>query len=189
MPYLSSAEETTLALKAKENSEAFSELYNCYFNRIYNYVHYRVTDSYAADDIISEIFEKVLSRLDYYQAGRASFSTWLFTIARNTITDYYRSKNRISYFSLEETEELVDMRLNPADIVALNDTHKHLLRALSILSYREQEIIALKFWSGHTNREIAKIISISESNAGIILFRAMRRLRQALEEQGIKIYE
>ena len=82
----------------------------------------------------------------------------------------------------------MDFKQDPCDVAAFNETQQKLLNALTTLSRRESDIIALKFWSGFSNREIAKITGISESNTGVILFRAMQRLRIILESQGLNIY-
>jgi RNA polymerase sigma-70 factor (ECF subfamily) len=188
MVILTQAEETSLiALAYDDDDSAFAELYNYYFPRIYNYVHYRVSDFQDADDLISQVFEKLFSGFRYYQSEKASFSTWIFTIARNTITDYYRSQSRTNFTSLGVTEELIDSNPDPSDVVAFNETQQNLQKALSSLTKRECDIIALKFWSGFSNRDIARLTGISESNTGVILFRAMRQLRRILESQGLNI--
>lgn len=187
MVMLTQSEEKPLSFLANEDENAFTELYNYYFPRVYNYVHYRVDDFYAADDLTSQIFEKMFSRLNYYRSGKATFSAWLFSIARNTITDYYRSRRRTQYTCLELTAEIIDLQPDPADTVIFNETQQHLRKALASLTKRERDIIALKFWSGSSNRDIAGLIGISESNTGVILFRALRRLRIILESQGLNI--
>jgi len=168
-----------------DDDRTFVELYNAYFPRVYNYVHYRVSNFHDADDLTSQIFTKIFTKFKYYRPEKAPFSVWIFSIARNTLTDYYRTRERNSYTSLEETAELADISLSLDDYVSSKEMQRHLYRALAALSEREREIIALKFWSGCTNRNIAKMTGISESNTGVILFRAMRRLRQILEGWGI----
>jgi RNA polymerase sigma-70 factor (ECF subfamily) len=181
---LTQAEESSLI---NDDCSAFEEIYNCYFSRIYNYVHYRVSNFNDADDLVSQIFEKLFIRFKCYCPEKAAFSVWLFTIARNTIIDYYRSKSRMNFTSIETAFELADSESDPSDAAVLNEIQQKLLKALATLSKREQDIIALKFWSGFSNRDIAKLVNISESNTGIILFRAMRRLRIILERQGLNI--
>ncbi|MDD2372175.1 MAG: sigma-70 family RNA polymerase sigma factor [Syntrophomonadaceae bacterium] len=187
MVMLTEAEETTLIAQANDDDSTFTELYNDYFLQVHNYVHYRVVDFHAADDLVSQIFEKLFAKLQYYQPEKAVFSTWLFSIARNTITDYYRSQKRRQVVSLDISAELIDSEPDPIDVVIFNETQQHLQKALASLSQRERDIIALKFWSGCSNKEIAGIIGISESNSRVILFRAMRRLRIILERQGLNI--
>lgn len=179
-------EERSLVSPANDD-RAFIELYNAYFSRVYNYVHYRVNDFHDTDDLTNQIFLKLFTKRKCYQPEKAPFSVWIFRIARNTVTDYYRRRGRNTYVSLEETEELEDSGFSPEDAVESKDMRQHLHRALASLSQREREIIALKFWSGCTNRDIAKLTGISESNIGVILFRAMRRLRQILESRGVNI--
>jgi len=188
MTMLTQAEETLLIARANDDDSAFAELYNYYLPRVYNYVHYRVTDFHICDDLTSQIFEKLFSRLKYYQAGKAAFSAWLFSIARNTIADYYRSQARTRCTSLEITADITNFELDPSDIVTYNETQQHLIKALASLTQRERDIIALKFWSGSSNKDIAILVGISESNTAVILFRAMRRLRIILESQGMSIY-
>ncbi|WP_366923917.1 sigma-70 family RNA polymerase sigma factor [Metallumcola ferriviriculae] len=187
MVMLNQTEETSVIALANDDDIAFTKLYNCYFSRIYNYVHYRVSDFHTAEDLTSQIFEKLFSKLKNYQPEKAPFSTWVFSIARNTITDYYRSQTRNRVTSLDTTKELMDVDSSLDDIVAFNETQQHLRKALASLNQRERNIIALKFWSGCSNRDIARLVGISESNTGVILFRAMRRLRIILESQGLNI--
>ncbi len=175
-------EESSL-YSAIDDNRYFIDLYNAYFSRVYNYVHYRVNDFHEADDLTSQIFVKLFTKIKHYQSEKAPFSVWIFSIARNTVTDYYRRRDRNTFASLDET--LADSRLSPQDIVASKDILQHLHEALAALDQRKREIIALKFWTGCTNRDIAKLLGISESNTGVILFRAMRRLRQILESRGI----
>ena len=188
MAMLTQAEEISLISRAKDDGSVFDELYNYYFPRIYNYVHYRVADSHACDDLISQVFEKSFSKFKHFRPERAAFSVWLFSIARHTIVDYYRRQARNHNVFLEITAELIDSKPDPSDVVTYNETQQQLLIALASLTQREQDIIALKFWSGASNRDIATLTDISESNIAVILFRAMRRLRITFESQGMSIY-
>jgi len=183
MVLLTQMEEKSLIALANENRSAFAELYSRYFCRISSYVHYRVADYHAAEDLTNQIFEKLFLKLSYYNPEKAIFSAWLFSIARNTIIDYYRTQSRNDFASIEVTLELVDTELNLDDLIIFHETQQHILKIIALLSQLEQDIIILKFWKGYSNREIAKQLGISESNTGVILFRAIRRLRIILENQ------
>jgi RNA polymerase sigma-70 factor (ECF subfamily) len=179
--------EKSLVMPAILENYDFSDLYNEYFTRVYNYVNYRVSDFHAAEDLTSQIFIKVFIKQQYYQSDKAPISAWIFTIARNTVTDYYRQRQRTAHVSVEEKAELADFGRNLDDTMALKEICSHLRQALTELSQREREIIALKFWSGFSNREIASFTGYSESNTGVILFRAMQRLRRVLESRGMNL--
>src|SRR5438132_13040203 len=60
--------------------------------RIYNFFRYRVGDGMLAEDLTAATFEKAWRARQRYRRNRAAFSTWLFTIARNVATDYYRRR-------------------------------------------------------------------------------------------------
>ncbi len=187
MTMLPQTKERLPAVPANDQNHLFAELYTDYFPRVYNYIRYRVDDSYDADDLTSLTFIKLLDKQEYYRPEKAPFPAWVFSIARNTVMDYYRRRTRNLYTSLEAAENLIDCGPGPDDAAAIHETRMHLHRALSSLSHRQREIIALKFWSGFSNRDIAEIMGISESNTGVILYRAMRQLRQILESQGMRI--
>ncbi len=163
----------------------YSAIYADYFPRVYNYVLYRVNNHHDADDLSSEIFVKLFTNLNRYHAEKAPLPVWIFSIARNTVIDYYRRGLRLSV-PLGAIPETFDSRPGPDAKAISQEIQQHLRSALSCLSEREQEIIALKFWSGLSHREIAGFIGISESHTGVTLFRAMRRLRLVLESRGVE---
>jgi RNA polymerase sigma-70 factor (ECF subfamily) len=72
----------------------------------------------------------------------------------------------------------------PETVVDMNDAKYQLLVALHQLSERERDLIALKFTSGLTNRRIAAMTNLSESNVGVILYRTMQKLKTLLDPQG-----
>ncbi len=165
----------------------FTELYNEYFPRVYNYVCYRVNNYSDADDLTSLIFYKLFEKQGSYCSGKGPLFAWVFSIARNTVTDYYRRRQHNTYAPLELYENLADPGLSPVDIIENNEVRHQLRHALALLSNRERDLIALKFWSGMTNRQVAKITGLSESNIGVILFRTMRHMRQVMESQGVNL--
>ncbi|KUO74747.1 MAG: hypothetical protein APF81_20695 [Desulfosporosinus sp. BRH_c37] len=155
-------------------------MYEHYFPRIYSYVRCRVNNPAVSDDLTSTIFEKVLSRLDSYSSDRGTFSTWLFTIAHNVVVDYFKEPEH-SAVCLEMAHEVVSPEPDPQDQIVALLTNEQLIQALQQLTERERNIISLKFWGGLTNRNIASLTGLSESNVGIILYRSMQRLRSLLD--------
>ncbi len=84
-------EESTLVLRAQEgDSKALGELYDTYITDIYRFVSFKTRSRTIAEDITSEIFLTVVSKLHQYTAEKGTFRTWLYTIARRTIIDHYR---------------------------------------------------------------------------------------------------
>lgn len=173
-----------LATKAYLNPQAFAEIYESYFSRIYNYVRYRVKNPEITDDLTSLIFEKVLTNIRHFRPEQGNFTAWLFAIAHNVVSDYFRQVNKNQCSSLELYDEIAGTSQDLGEVVVENEIRSKLLNALVELSERERNIIALKFWSGLTNRHISKLIGLSESNVGVIIYRAMRRLHSIIESGG-----
>ena len=135
-----------------------------------------------AEDLTALTFEKAWRTRHRYRYDLSNFSTWLFAIARNVARDYFRqqqARKRRPHLTYETKQEIVEDTLEEKDN----------LRALSILlsnlSEREQELIALKYGADLTNRAIAELTGLSESNLGTILYRVIRRLQDALEKERL----
>jgi RNA polymerase sigma-70 factor, ECF subfamily len=164
-------------------ARAFSELYEQYLPRVYRYVSYRINDVQMAEDLTSIIFEKALTGFRSYSSDKASFSTWIFTIARNTLIDHYRVNRREQIVPLDPALSVSEEDSNPEETVEKNEEYRQLHKCLSKLASHEREIIALKFGAEMTNRQIAKTLGLSESNVGTILYRTVRKLRDNFHEQ------
>lgn len=162
-------------------AEAFAEIYEEYLPKVFRYVSYRVGDIYLAEDLTSTVFEKALTRLSSFRSDKASFSTWLFSIARNVVIDYYRATSRHTAGGLAERYETDSNRESPEEEVEKREGLRRLHTSLAALPEREQEIVSLKFGAEMTNRQIAVALNLSESNVGTILYRVIGQLRQNLK--------
>jgi RNA polymerase sigma factor (sigma-70 family) len=158
-------------------AEVFAELYEEYLPKVYRYISYRIRDEHTAEDLTSVVFEKALTKFKSYSSDKAKFSTWIFTIARNTLIDHYRVSSKEKTVQLEEAVNQISSSVSPEDESDRAEEMLILKSCLAELSHTEQEIISLKFGSEMTNRQIARMLSLGESNVGIILYRAVRKLR------------
>lgn len=177
------ANETDLAARAAVEPSAFAAIYDHYFPKVYNYVRYRVQDADITDEITSHIFERVLTNIGSYRPQKAPFGAWLFAIARNAAQDHHRSLSRRPWLPLDRIVTHPSTDPLPEEAVEGRDINARLLQAIRALPPREQDLIALKFTSGMENKEIARVIGLSESNVGVILFRALRQLRSRLSDK------
>ena len=102
----------------------------------------------------------------------------MFTIARNVATDHFRRKDR------ELPLEVANEQADPASLeetVQQNHDFAQLISILSGLPARERELVAFKYGAGLNNREIARLMRLSESNVGTILNRTVEKLRIEME--------
>jgi len=145
---------------------------------IYNFFRYRIGDDRLAEDLTAETFEKAWRNRRRYRGDLAAFSTWLFTIARNVATDYFRKPRHeipLDGNVRSGNEENLD------SLIQQHSDCERLSRLLLGLPDRERELVALKYGAGLTNRAIASLSGISETNVGTILYRITRELRLAWE--------
>jgi len=178
--------ELALVAQAKVDAAAFATLYDHYFSRIYNYIRYRIQGADTTDDLTAQVFERALANIGRYRPDKAPFSAWLFAIARNAINDHLRAQQRRQWWSLEAVNDWLSGGPQPDETVADAELHDQLLTAVAQLSSRERDLIGLKFAGGLTNRRIAELTGLTENNVGIILYRAVRRLRAELKVQGVE---
>jgi RNA polymerase sigma-70 factor (ECF subfamily) len=160
-------------------SEAFAEVYDEHVWDVYGFFGYRVRSREQAEDLTQSTFERAFHAWHRYDPARASARTWLLAIARNLLIDYYRSDRSSLQQPIEEgADEPVGWTAEPELGI-----EPALATALSTLSGRERELIALRFGGDLTGPEIAELTGLSLANVQQILSRSLRRLRTELEGQ------
>lgn len=148
--------------------------YQEYLPRVYNFFCYHVSDESLAEDLTAATFEKAWRGRARFRRDLSAFSTWLFTIARNVATDHFRRKDR------ELPLEVAGEQADPASLeeaVQQNQDFVQLISILAQLPARERELVAFKYGAGLNNRQIARLMRLSESNVGTILNRTVEKLR------------
>ncbi|MBO6132953.1 MAG: sigma-70 family RNA polymerase sigma factor [Lachnospiraceae bacterium] len=150
----------------------FEAVYREKFSYVYNYVYMRVIHKELAEDITSQTFLNAFSHLDSFDPKKASVGTWLCRIAKNLITDHYRSSETRLTSPTEEYPEtpFEDESLSTGD--AINDEAKYLLEHLTP---EERELIALRYGLD------MKVTDIAEQY-GITLKAASKRIQRILEK-------
>ena len=163
----------------------FSELYNEYFPKVFAYVYGRVQDKEISLDIVSDVFEKAFMKVQSLRS-RDSFGSWLFTIARNEVSSHWRKEKPAQKAAQEAAieKELHSQPRSPEETLLHKERLAFLAGQVKLLPKREQEIIALKFDAELTNREIAAVLSTSEVNVRVTIFRALRKLRERMQNVG-----
>jgi RNA polymerase sigma-70 factor (ECF subfamily) len=172
--------ETAIATAGETESEAgldFERLYKSSRDDVYAYAAGLLRDRPAAEEATAVAFERAYRKRSRFNAERGSARAWLFAIARNAALDELRRRGRQAQLSTDpvDTAGLPDRDGQRSELRLLLDG------ALAKLEARERELIALKFFAGLSNAEIARALGISESNAGTRLHRTMAKLREACD--------
>jgi RNA polymerase sigma-70 factor (ECF subfamily) len=162
----------------READLAFDRLYRANRDDVYAYAAGLLRDPAAAEEVTATAFERAYRKRSRFDPRCGEPRAWLFGIARNAALDELRRRGRRA-----------ELAADPADLLAvpLDESAEQAERrlalsaALATLAPRERELIALKFFAGLSNREIAAVTGVSESNAGTRLHRAVTKLREACD--------
>ncbi len=169
----------------KGDEKSFEYLFDLFFEKILQYVSFRVEKD-EAEDIVSDIFLKVVEKLNTYTPNpKSSFNAWIFRIAHNTVIDFYRTQKEIYGLSDQEQEtyflQIPDKNPTPDEALQSSFDRKRIHKALKNLPSAHREIIELKYLEEFSNREISEITGKSEGNIRVIQLRALREVRKYLE--------
>ena len=163
-------------MKLTTESEA---LYTAYSEKVRGYVFGKVANRDDAEDLVSDIFLKVYEKQATFDAGRSSVSTWIYTITRNTVIDYFRT-HRVH-------AELPDDLPDAADVdtgMLQKESLKTLSDALSKLDKRSRALIILRYYQGMTLKDAAARLGISYAYVKILHKSALYHLRASLGEEN-----
>lgn len=159
--------------------DGFVETYKQYYPRLFAYIYARVGDTQQAEDIVSDVFERVYSKLDSLR-NRDALATWLFTIARNAIVSHVRKRSRETIVDHDVLSELSPATDSVESEVMHREDLAGVARAVLTFSRREQDIISLKFDAELANAQIGEIMGLTEQNIRVIIFRTIRKLRKIM---------
>src|SRR5690349_5484987 len=168
----------TIAAPPEQQSawERFEDLYRASRDDVFAYVATLLRDRASAEDVTAQAFERAYRRRRLFDARRGSERAWVFGIARNAALDELRRRKRVAALAVDVEDA---DGAAPGDAAAASATRAAGRAAMASLEPREREVIALKFFGGLSNDELAKVLGTSTSNAGTILHRAVQQLRKA----------
>jgi len=168
--------ERDIIERSRKDARAFGELYEKYFDRIFNFVYRQTDDEELAGDLSSQTFINALNHLSTYEFRGVPFSAWLYRIARNEINKHYRKNKRKNVFSIEEIKirELVERSDETWD----EELIQKLINFMKDLPTEMLQVLELRFFEDKDFKEIAFILDITESGAKMRTYRALDKLRK-----------
>jgi RNA polymerase sigma-70 factor, ECF subfamily len=182
-PLLTAASLDGAAYEADDAAARVARLYRELFPAVFGFIRFRVGDVQLAEDLTAMVFERALAKIvGVREPDRVR--GWLFTIARNAVTDERRRRRPLA--QLDAADALEHLWVDSPDRQALDrDEWRRLARYLTELDDRDREILGLRFAAGLANREVAEIVRLGESNVAQIVHRAVVKVRRrfAAEER------
>jgi RNA polymerase sigma-70 factor (ECF subfamily) len=178
-----SKQEAELIQRAKQRDPvALAEIYQRHQPAIYRYILHRVNNVTTAEDLTSEVFVRLMRKIDGFTYKGRPILAWLYTIARNLVADHHRRSGRLMEVSLDD---------NGLASIASPDNHiKHLLtqhrlfESLSCLTEEQYEVILLRFVEGFDNNTVAELLGKSVKAVKSLQYRGLIALRNTLEPNG-----
>lgn len=158
------------------NRYAFASLYDAYLDRVYRYIYFRTHHKETAEDLAASVFVKALEKLPSFDPGKAGFTTWLYAIARNALTDHYRRQKPDV-----DVEDVWDTLASGEDIPADTDVRARLAKVQELmkdLPAAQREIVLLRVWDELSYAEIAEVTGKSEAASKMAFSRAVATLRK-----------
>ena len=173
--------EESLIQRAKQGEpEAFEQLYEANFDRIYRYLLLKVRNRADAEDMTQQVFLKALESIGSFRWRGVPFSAWLFRIARNQAVDYFRKKGKQMTLPLDEARSVTTADFDPVALAEQKLRIEQLAVACQSLSEAQREVISLRFAGGLSVAETARAMGKSEGAVKVSQHDAIVKLRHIL---------
>ena len=158
--------------------KVFSKIYDQYLDKIYRFIFLKVNSQEIAQDLTSETFLRAWQAFKN-QKKIGNPSAFLYKIARNLVTDYYREKGRVQFVSAEFTP-IIDPRQNLEEKALANLDFETIRLALQNLKEDYQNVIIWHYLDGLPISEVAQLLGRTEEATRVLLHRALNSLREKI---------
>ena len=157
--------------------EQKEKIYSDYYGKVCGYIRSKINNATMAEDLAADVFVKVYEKIDSFDETKASLSTWIYTITRNRLIDYFRTRKVFG-----EIPETQDDGTDVEEEVCNAETLETLASGLKKLDERERDIIILRYYSGKTLKEIAEHMGISYAYVKVLQNNALKKLKDYFEK-------
>jgi len=172
------AEEQVLIEQARKTPERFEQLYVQYYENIFRFVYQRLDSKDQAFDITQQVFLKALTNLGKYTFRGVPFSSWLYRIASNEINDVFRRNKAQRTINIESVH--IHAMLDEMEEDKHEEYYNRLISAIENLEEDDLMLIEMRYFEKRPFKEIAEIMSVTESNAKVKVYRIIEKLRKQI---------
>lgn len=173
-------DEERLVRRAQQEPEAFAQIYEEYFDKIYRYIVIRIGSEAEAEDLTQQVFLNALKSISSFKWRGVPFSAWLYRIAHNQVVDHLRKKTKHATESLDGMVKAVVSDDNPQMELERKVEIEQVLLATERLTKAQREVISLRFASELSVAEAARVMGKSEGAIKALQHSAIVTLRKAL---------
>jgi len=180
-------EEGLVRRAQQRDQQAFTQLYEEYFDKIYRYIAFRIGNKTEAEDMTQQVFLSAMKSIASFKWKGIPFSAWLFRTAHNQVVDYLRKQAR--HITVPLAESLHSADDNPELVAERNLDIERLLSATRGLTKAQGEVISLRFGGELSIAEVARAMGKSPGavkalqHSAIVALRRVLSLEQSNEEE------
>lgn len=174
---LSMAQPIPEILGGESRRQRFSALAREHYEPVYCFIARQVSNQADAADLTQQVFVKGFQSFDRFDLDRA-FAPWIFTIARRSMVDFFRSNK---YRGEPVHESIVDPRANPRDVTTSKDGAKEIWQLASELKPQQHQVLLLHYKENFSMQEVARIMGITTTHAKVLVFRARAALKKRMQ--------
>lgn len=178
-------EQQLIKQAQKGNLSAFEALYERHYTAVYTYIYYRVGERPLAEDLTSDVFERMVTKLDSYVIGERPFIAWLYTIAGNLVKNHHKRNNRIQWLPISEQD--VQEEDNLMKRLSKKLSMEQLSEALEALTDDQKDVIVLRFLKSESISTVAESLGKTETGIKALQRRAINALRRELQKDGAHV--
>jgi len=175
-------EESLVQRAQARDPEAFNQLYEAHFEKVYRYVAMRLGNGMEAEDVTQEVFLKALGSISSFRWKGVPFLAWLYRIARNQVIDHYRKRPKTPPVSINDLQ--IPEEGNPVEIAEQKSEFERIMKAARKLTEAQREVIALRFVSDLSIAETAHVMRRSEGAVKALQHSALIALRRVMVTNG-----
>ncbi len=174
-------DDSALVALAKEDKQAFGELYSRYLKKIYSYVYHRTGNTHDAEDLTAKVFMRALSHIGNYEDRGLPFQAWLYRIAHNIVANWHRDQGRRKIIALDDYVAHSLKSDAPDRLAEESEEQAQLMEAVQRLPEDRQQLLLLKFIEGMSNAQIGAIMGRTEGAVKSLYHRTLLALRDDLQ--------
>ncbi len=169
------------------DDQGIAEIVGEYKDGLILYINHYVGNVFAAEELAEDTFFRLMTKKPKF-AGKSSFKSWLYAIARHIALDHLRHRGRKPTVPLEDVEHTLCEAQSLENAYIKEEDKRTVHKALSALSADYRAVLWLTYFEGFSSRETAKILGKSDRQTANLLYRAKQSLKAKLEKEGF-VYE
>lgn len=174
-----SEDEARLVKQAQAgDADAFTEIYQRYRPKIYRYIYFRVATEATAEDLTTEVFIRVVERIDEFEYRGRPLLAWLYTIARHLVADHHRQHGRTTWVELNEGIASDNHAEDPVHTTEVSLLQERMAVALEELTEEQRQVIILKFFEEFDNQTVAELLGKTVGAVKALQHRALASLHR-----------